>query len=166
MDVVISSGVLHHTRDTRLAFHSIARLVKPGGHIVLGLYNRIGRMRTHGRRLLARMFGNGVLWLDPVLRRELSPEKRRAWTNDQYYHPCERSHSMSEVLTWLVHEGFEFTSSVPPVGNASLTDQPLFAPSHPGTPLDRLLAQFGILFSSLGGEGGLFIMIGRRRGAG
>src|SRR2546427_12227045 len=79
MDVVISNGVLHHTHDTKKAFLSISRLVKPGGHIVLGLYNRIGRLRTDVCRGLRRAFGDRILVIDPHLRKSLSPEKRRAW---------------------------------------------------------------------------------------
>lgn len=39
-DYVISLGVLHRTRDARRAFGRISRLVKPGGYILAGLYNR------------------------------------------------------------------------------------------------------------------------------
>src|SRR5262249_23231656 len=38
-DVVYSSGVLHHTPNPRAAFARIAQLARPGGVIVLGLYN-------------------------------------------------------------------------------------------------------------------------------
>jgi SAM-dependent methyltransferase len=37
-EVVWSSGVLHHTPDTRAAFRSIARTLKPGGRIFVWLY--------------------------------------------------------------------------------------------------------------------------------
>jgi SAM-dependent methyltransferase len=49
-DVVISNGVLHHTGDPMGGFRSISRLVKPGGVIVIGLYNTIGRLTTDARR--------------------------------------------------------------------------------------------------------------------
>ena len=41
-DVVISSGVLHHTKDARRAFAAIVRKAKPGGLVVVGLYNSFG----------------------------------------------------------------------------------------------------------------------------
>ena len=44
--MVISTGVLHHTKDARAAFASIVRKAKPGGLIVVGLYNGL-----HGCRL-------------------------------------------------------------------------------------------------------------------
>jgi 2-polyprenyl-3-methyl-5-hydroxy-6-metoxy-1,4-benzoquinol methylase len=162
MDLVISNGVLHHTYDTRKAFRSIAGLVKPGGHILVGLYNKIGRLRTDFRRLLYKRFGESVLFLDPHLRNELSAEKRRAWIQDQYLHPQERKHTMSEVLRWFREDGFSFVTSLPAIGDAGQASGKLFTPHDQGTPLDRLTAQSGMLFSSLGGEGGLFIMIGRK----
>jgi 2-polyprenyl-3-methyl-5-hydroxy-6-metoxy-1,4-benzoquinol methylase len=166
MDVVIANGVLHHTYDTRKAFKSIARLVKPGGYAVIGLYDTIGRLRTDFRRILVKLFGERVLVLDPVLRRELSPEKRRAWMRDQYFHPQERKHSMSEVLQWFAEDDFSFVSSIPKIIGQLGAEEAIFQPQDPGTPFDRRLAEFGMLFSSAGGEGAVFIMIGRRRARG
>jgi len=162
MDVVISNGVLHHTYDTRKAFASIVRLVKPGGYVVVGLYNRIGRLRTDLRRLLVKAFGENVLALDPQLRRDLSPEKRRAWIRDQYFHPQERKHSLSEVVRWLDEEGFSFVSSIPKIIGEFKQDEKLFAPASPGTAFDRMMAEIGMLASTSGGEGGLFICVGQR----
>lgn len=42
-DVVYSHGVLHHTADTRAAFHQVAALVKPGGRLNVWLYGKAGR---------------------------------------------------------------------------------------------------------------------------
>jgi SAM-dependent methyltransferase/uncharacterized protein YbaR (Trm112 family) len=163
VDFLITNGVLHHTHDTRLAFESIAPLVKPSGYIVLGLYNWIGRLRTHMRRRLMKVFGERVLWLDPVLRRNMSPEKRAAWIKDQYWHPCERSHGISEVMGWFHASGFDFVASLPYVRDPPASED-LFTPSHPGaSPGERVVAELGMLLSSYGGEGGLFVMIGQRR---
>ena len=164
MDIVISNGVLHHTADTKKAFMSIAPLVKPGGHIVIGLYNKIGRLRTDLRRHLYKAFGERMLFMDPHLRNDLAPEKRRAWIEDQYLHPSERKHSMSELLTWFHDAGFDFVSSIPQIVGPFQADLPLLAPRPEGTALDRVVAELGILISHLGGEGGLYIMIAKRRG--
>jgi SAM-dependent methyltransferase len=162
MDIVISNGVLHHTYDTKKAFMSISRLVKPGGHIIIGLYNKIGRLRTDFRRGLVKVFGERVLFLDPHLRNNLSEEKRRAWINDQYYHPQERKHSISELMSWFGEAGFSFVSSIPKIIGEFGNEERLFESQRPGTPFDRTAAEVGMLFSSLGGEGGLYICIGRR----
>jgi len=162
MDLVISNGVLHHTADSKAAFMSIAPLVKPGGHIVIGLYNHIGRLRTDLRRALWRVFGDRALILDPHLRKPLSPDKRRAWIRDQYIHPVERKHSISEVLGWFEQAGFSFVSSIPKIIGDFTGEEKLFEPVSAGRPIDRLMAETEMLFSSYGGEGGLFIVIGRR----
>ena len=162
MDIVISNGVLHHTYDTKKAFMSISRLVKPGGYIIIGLYNHIGRLRTDLRRGLVKVFGERVLFLDPHLRNNLSQEKRRAWINDQYYHPQERKHSISELIQWFGEAGFSFVSSIPKIIGDFSNEERLFEPQRSGTPFDRTAAEIGMLFSSLGGEGGLYICIGRR----
>src|SRR5262249_46729025 len=56
-DVVYSSGVLHHTPDPAASFARIARLVRPGGVIVLGLYNAYARLPHRVRRAIARFTG-------------------------------------------------------------------------------------------------------------
>src|SRR5438105_1269044 len=45
-DVVYSSGVLHHTPDPRGSFAAIARLVRPGGILVVGSTTRTRGCRT------------------------------------------------------------------------------------------------------------------------
>lgn len=162
MDIVIANGVLHHTADTRQAFLSIARLVKPGGFAIIGLYNKVGRLRTDLRRKLYRMFGERVLFLDPHLRNRMSAEKRRAWILDQYCHPHESKHTMSETLGWFDEASFAFVSSIPKVVGEFSPDERIFQPSPSGTGLDRGVAEFSMLFSHYGGEGGLYIMIGRK----
>ncbi len=49
-DVVYSSGVLHHTPDPRASFARLAQLARPGGTIVLGVYNAFARMPLRLRR--------------------------------------------------------------------------------------------------------------------
>ena len=56
-DVVYSSGVLHHTPNPRASFARLVQLARPGGTIVLGVYNafarlplRLRRLRLHKRR--------------------------------------------------------------------------------------------------------------------
>lgn len=53
-DVVYVSGVLHHTPDPRGAFARISGLARPGGMIVLGLYNSFARIPLRLRRFVAR----------------------------------------------------------------------------------------------------------------
>src|ERR1700723_800049 len=96
-DVVYSSGVLHHTPNPRSPFSRIARLVRPGGIIVLGLYNAWARIPHRLRRAVGRLTGFRWVPLDPVLRdRAGEPARREAWLRDQYMHPEEHRHTTRE----------------------------------------------------------------------
>lgn len=39
-DVVVSDGVIHHTPNARAAFLESVRILRPGGYLYLGIYNR------------------------------------------------------------------------------------------------------------------------------
>jgi 2-polyprenyl-3-methyl-5-hydroxy-6-metoxy-1,4-benzoquinol methylase len=162
MDVIVSNGVLHNTYDTRKAFLTIARLVKPGGYMIIGLYNHIGRLRTDLRRFWIKSLGRKMLFLDPYLRKNISSARREAWIRDQYFHPQERKHSMSQVLAWFAEANISFVSSVPNIHGTFDGDAQLFVPQNPGTALDRLLAETRMLVSPFATTGGLFICIGRK----
>ena len=59
-DVILCCGVLHHTSDPFGAFQTLLPLLKPGGHIVIGMYNRYGRLLTNLRRqVFSRTGGRG-----------------------------------------------------------------------------------------------------------
>ena len=134
-DVVISDGVLHHTSDCYGAFRSIAQLVKPGGIIIIGLYNWLGRLP--------------ILW--------------RRWAVKGDRRPHETRHSMDELLGWFKSEGFDFTASIPNIGDAEFSEQmPLFEVRSAGRRRDRLSSEIEMLLTG-GKERGLFIMIGRKR---
>jgi len=161
-DLVYSSGVLHHTPDPRAAFSRIVRAARPGGMIVLGLYNRIARIPLRLRRGVARLTGLRWIPFDPVLRdRKAEPARREAWLRDQYRHPEEHRHSVGEVRRWFAEDGVEWLRTYP---STIAGDEPdnLFEPSADCWPLEAWAAQVGWM-RSLGGEGGLFVTVGRRR---
>jgi len=127
-DVVYSSGVLHHTPDPRASFAGLVRLVRPGGAIVLGLYNTFARVPTRLRRAVARLTAFRVVPFDPVLReRAAEPARREAWLRDQYRHPEEHVHTIAEVQEWFAENGVEYLRTYP---SAVFDDQPdgLFTP--------------------------------------
>jgi SAM-dependent methyltransferase len=162
-DVVVSNGVLHHTADAAGAFYSIQRLVKPGGYVLIGLYNWLGRLPTLWLRALIRGFGDFAGYLDSRMRRERDAGRRKAWFMDQYKHPHETKHSMDEVLSWFAKDGFDFVSSIPTIGDTDFLKQTaLFEPQRAGRYLDRLSTELDLLLSG-GVDGGLYIMIGRKR---
>lgn len=162
-DVVISSGVLHHTPDPRASFKALAQLARPGGAIVLGLYNAFARVPLRLRRAFRRL--TGVIPFDPVLRdRRAEPARREAWLRDQYEHPEEHRHTLGEVQGWFRENGIEYLRAYP---NPMLAQEPpldLFAPLEDDWPLENLISQLSWA-RTLGHEGGLFITVGRAQGA-
>ncbi|HEU4700735.1 MAG TPA: methyltransferase domain-containing protein [Gemmatimonadales bacterium] len=164
-DLVLSNGVLHHTADPFLAFRTIGTLVRPGGYLLVGLYHRYGRLITDTRRLLLRLFGERLAFLDPNLRQaHTSAAKRRAWLMDQYRHPHESKHTIGEVLGWLRQTGFDFVKSIPrstPFEPFSEQER-LFEPERPGSALERALVELPMALTG-SRQGGFFIVIARRR---
>jgi SAM-dependent methyltransferase len=160
-DVVYSSGVLHHTPDPRGAFRAIAGAVRPGGTIVIGLYNLYARIPLRLRRVVARLTNYRWIPFDPVLReRQAEPARREAWLRDQYRHPEEHSHSVAEVRRWFAENGIDYVSTYP---STLIGHEPedLFATVEDEWAPETLLAQLAWM-RSLGGEGGLFVIVGRR----
>jgi len=160
-DVVYASGVLHHTPDPRAAFARVARLVRPGGMVVLGLYNAFARIPFRLRRLLARLSGYRFFPFDPVLRdRDNEPARRKAWLRDQYQHPEEHRHTLAEVQHWFAENGIDYVRAYP---SAMLSQEPeeLFASAADNWRVEGWLVQLGWI-GSLGHEGGLFVTVGRR----
>ena len=160
-DVVYTSGVLHHTPDPRQSFAQLLPLLRPGGIIVLGLYNAFARVPLRLRRVVARLSRFRWIPFDPVLRdRESEPERRAAWLRDQYRHPEEHRHTVAEVRRWFVEAGVEYLRTYPSV---LIGEEPgeLFAADGDYWGLEAWLAQAGWM-ATLGHEGGLFVTIGRR----
>ena len=160
-DVVYTSGVLHHTRDPRRSFEAILPLLRPGGIIVIGLYNAFARIPLQLRRIVARLSGYRWIPCDPVLRdRRSEPARREAWVRDQYRHPEEHRHTAAEVRGWFAQNGIEYLRTYPSLlmGEES---QDLFAADKDYWPFEAWLSQIGWM-ASLGHEGGLFVTMGRR----
>jgi SAM-dependent methyltransferase len=160
-DVVYASGVLHHLPDPRAGFARIARLARPGGKIIVGLYNRYARLPLRLRRLVARMTRYRFIPFDPVLAdRKSEPERRRAWLRDQYQHPEEHRHTVTEVQRWFAENGVRYLRCYP---TATIGDDPddLFCAGEDNWQVESWLLQVGWM-RTIGQEGGLFMTIGER----
>ena len=160
-DVVYASGVLHHTPDPRASFARIAALARPGGIIIVGLYNAFARIPLRLRRLVARLSGFRWIPFDPVLcERDGEPARRDAWLRDQYRHPEEHRHTLGEVQNWFKENGVEYVRSYPSALIGEAPEHLLSAAGDAWCP-EAWLAQLGWM-RSLGPEGGLFVTVGRR----
>ena len=165
-DFVWCSGVLHHTKDPFLGFKIIQKSLKPNGYILIGLYNKYGRFRTFVRQILYKIFGRKlIMFMDPYLRslnKKTSQRKINSWIRDQYEHPVEQSHTFDEVLKWFDDYDIEFINSIPSIGGDE--NNLYFKQNSSGrrNAISRIFSQIKMIFGRLGGEGGLFIMIGRK----
>ncbi len=162
---IICNGVLHHTLKAYEGFKSIIKLLKTGGFVVIGLYNRFGRVFTNIRREIFKLSGNHFQSFDPYLKRkDVTSSKKNIWFLDQYHNPYETAHTFGEVLKWFGNNTIEFVTSIPEIGNLSCFDEDykLLSNKPKGNIFSRFLTQLVMPFTDYR-EGGFFIMIGRKR---
>lgn len=171
-DYVFCNGVLHHTGDPYGGFRHLVRVTRPGGFLVIGLYNKYGRLMLHVRRRVVRW----QLRFDPeardralkkqLVKLENDSEKRRTWWADQYEHPHESMHTVDEVLDWFRRNGVAYVSSFPRAELYSSSDvEKIFKPrpsgSLSGSRTAHLLTQLAWIVTQNSG-GGYFVMVGQR----
>jgi hypothetical protein len=149
----------HHTKDARRAFASIVRKVKPGGIVVVGLYNYFARVPTALRARLIGLLGPRI---DYVVRNRIrDPRKAEIWVKDQYYNPHETWHSIDEVMEWFGENNVSFLNCEPSIIGANGSGNGLFTQTSPGSKPARILTQLSWL-NSIASEGALFVVAGRR----
>ena len=159
-----TNGVLHHTKDPYGAFKILIKSLKKEGYVLVGLYNRLGRIRTIIRRYIFKIFGRKIIEkIDPTLRNlKFDENEKIAWIRDQYIHPLESLHTIDEVLKWFKIHNIEFISSIPSSDYDYDYDN-VFEKKSTGTFISRFLNQFLMIFNSFGSDGGLFVLIGKKK---
>ena len=165
-DFIWTNGVLHHTKNPNLAFDVISKYLKKNGYILVGLYNKYGRLRTVLRQYLYKLFGKKIVMiLDPTLRniKKGNTQQIKSWIKDQYEHPVESLHTIDEVIVWFDKNDIEFISSIPSCDFKNNQNIDIFKKSSKGTFLSRLFSQISMLFNNLGADGGLFIVVGKKK---
>ena len=162
-DFIWCNGVLHHTKNPYLAFNILIKSLKKNGYVLIGLYNKIGRLRTIFRKYLFKIFGKKMInYLDPTLRNlKLDEDEKNAWIRDQYIHPIESLHTIDEVLNWFNNNNIEFISSIPS-SDFDYDYNDIFQKKSAGTYYSRICNQISMLFNKLGSDGGLFVVIGKK----
>jgi SAM-dependent methyltransferase len=171
-DYVLCLGVLHHTGNAYEGFKNILKLLKPNGHIAIGLYNKFGRIPLKTRRILARtVFKNNDKVKDWFIRMQIGDvedkERARGWWNDQYMHPHETSHTVGEVLRWFKRNNIKYHQTVPsskPFDQSNLDIAGVWNNTkevYPYIPI-RFYKQLGWVWKTHH-EGGYWITFGRKK---
>jgi len=128
-DLVISNGVIHHTPDSRASFLELARVTRPGGTLVVSVYDRRGwyfyvwhsvgagvrglrrLIGDRGLRLTVFPFFHAALWvlLPLATRRRLFPSVETSWNlfHDQFTTPRCAFHTFEELCSWAQETGLE-----------------------------------------------------------
>ena len=163
-DFIWCNGVLHHTKNPYKAFQITCNCLKKNGYILVGLYNKIGRLRTLIRKYLSKVFGSKFIeYFDPTLRNlKLSENEKKSWINDQYFHPIESLHTLDEVLDWFDKNEIDYIDSIPSADFENFQNYlDIFVKKSKGDKYSRLFNQFSMIFNKLGSDGGLFVVVGK-----
>lgn len=120
-DYVFCNGVLHHTSSPYQGFEKLMKSAKGGTFIIVGLYNRYGRMRLRVKRAWInwRYKKNKQKTREAIqemlVKDEQDVRKQDSWFADQYQHPHESSHTITELLDWYKKNDVEYINSLPPI---------------------------------------------------
>lgn len=114
-DVIISYGVLHHTKDCHLAIKHLSQFLKKDGFLVLGLYH------TSRRPFLDYFYRLSEYLSIRQLKKEFFKFKYGAYSNDktvldsifydQVYNPHETQHSFVEIKSLLKKLNYSIVST-------------------------------------------------------
>lgn len=159
-DLIIANGVLHHTKDPKLAFSKLCKHLKPNGFIVFGLYHRYGRAFTQIKKFLAPALSGQIRLFDKSLRQMKGNQKKNAWLKDQFFNPLESTHTLKETLTWLEHCDLRFINSLP---FCEQTEKSLFSIHKKPEMKNLFMEEFALMFDQYQiREGGFFITIAQK----
>ncbi len=171
-DYVLCLGVLHHTENPYKGFVNILKLLKPGGYVAIGLYNKFGRIPLNIRQNLAKtIFKDNDKIKDWFIKMQIGEvedkERARGWWNDQYLHPHESSHTIGEVLQWFKKNNIEYYQTIP---SSKLRDKSILkiagvwnkTNEHYPNFLSRIYLQLGWIYTTHH-EGGYWITFGKKK---
>ncbi len=124
-DYVYSMGVLHHTPDPYGGFRELCRVLRPGGVVMVSLYNKFGRFRHNLKQRVVRAIAGDDMDRRVAVAKRLFPGTCRALKRnrgddsdiiiyDAFGIPHESQHSMGEVLRWFERNGIEYLGAFGP----------------------------------------------------
>lgn len=126
-DVIISLGALHHNENPKKLFNILVKNLKENGIIIIGLYNKYGRLRLRLKNKLLDLIAGKNTEKRLKLAVKLffggrMPKQGINWLADKFAHPLERYYSVEEILKWFNENNIKFLASKPEIeGNTFLT---------------------------------------------
>lgn len=126
-DYSFSVGVLHHTGDPLRGFKHLVRVTKPGGIVIVSLYNAYSRRILRFKQTTCKWLGGKdidkrVAWGEKLFGRTLSKlDKRYHGVNtkhiayDIFGFPHESLHSAGEVLQWFDQTHVQYKGAFAPL---------------------------------------------------
>jgi ubiquinone/menaquinone biosynthesis C-methylase UbiE len=157
-DYAYSVGVLHHTGDPETGFRQMCRVVRPGGVVVVSLYNRYSRSLLRIKQNACKLLGGDDLekrarigrrlfpWTMYRLNRRYHGTNYEAISHDVFGFPHESLHTAGEVLKWFDANGLEYIGAFAPLRLRdyfyaySLPEYHQFKRTFAGFPLVRLIS--------------------------
>lgn len=117
-DIIISTGVLHHTENASKGFSNLSKLLKSNGIIIIALYHKYARWKYRFIRfllhnLISRDTETLRVWLEKSW---FARPLRKAPTNsifDRYLVPFESYFTLKDVKKWFCKNNIQF------IGNSS-----------------------------------------------
>ena len=80
-----------------------------------------------------------------------------------YIHPIEFTHTLDETLNWFDQNEIEFINSIPSCNFDENYVTDLFKKESRGSLFTRITNQISMIFNNLGSDGGLFVIVGRKK---
>jgi len=125
-DLVYSYGVLHHTPDPYRGFQNMVRVCKPGGIVIVSVYNLYSRLILREKqRWINALAGDDVekrmQWgkrLFPITSRKLklrAHDQSDAVLYDQFAIPHESLHTVGEILGWYRANDLDYLGAFGPL---------------------------------------------------
>ena len=109
-DLILSMGVLHHTRDCLKALDKVCKIGEKNSKIFIGLYHK------YGREAFLKKFDSIKNDEDKLsFYKEIHPLKdnkhQMSWFRDQVLHPHETQHTLDEVIKIYEINNYKFTGT-------------------------------------------------------
>tara|TARA_B110000503_G_C7168281_1_gene422985 strand:- start:7 stop:945 length:939 start_codon:yes stop_codon:yes gene_type:complete len=178
-DFIWCNGVLHHTKSPKQGFKNICKYLKKNGLILVGLYNKYGRFRTVVRQKIYKILGKDLgkkylEYFDPMIKDDIKKDKNvlKAWIQDQYEHPVESLHTFDEIISWFSENNIKPIASLPSLKMYNHLNEDFLNDLNLQTDLrknhnfcnkfNRTFTQLRMNLNSLGRDGGLFILVGKK----